>query len=87
MLLHMRTTILLPDDLYRDVRASAAGQGRTVTSFIEDALRAALRRLDEASARREPYVIRPFDGGVLPPDLDLDDNSAVLDFLDDDARS
>ncbi len=85
MLLHMRTTILLPDDLYRDVRASAAGQGRTVTSFVEEALRAALRRLDEAPPR-EPYVVRPFDGGELMPGVDLDNNAALLDLMDADDR-
>lgn len=81
----MRTTIMLPDDLYRDVRASAAGQGRTVTSFVEEALRAELRRLDERPAR-EPYVIEPFHGDGLMPGVDLDDNSALLDLMDADDR-
>lgn len=81
----MRTTIMLPDELYRDVKATAAGQGRTVTSFVEEALRTALRVLDEPPPR-EPYVIRPFGGGGLMPGVDLDDNSALLDLLDADDR-
>src|SRR5665647_3057257 len=46
MLICMRTTLMLPDDLYRQVKRAAAEGDRTVTSFVEEALRAA------AGARR-----------------------------------
>ncbi|MDR1189199.1 MAG: hypothetical protein LBK95_17410 [Bifidobacteriaceae bacterium] len=34
----MRTTLNLPDELYRQVKHSAVDQGRTVTSLVEEAL-------------------------------------------------
>lgn len=82
----MRTTIRLPDDLYRSVRVSAAAEGATVTSFIEQALRAALRR-DAASAAPEPYTVEPFVGDGLRSGVDLDDNAGLLAVMDADAGS
>lgn len=76
----MRTTVDLPDDLYRAARARAAEEGRTVSSVIEKALRALLER-DVAGPG--PYRVTPLPMG-LPgePPFDLNDNSAVLDYLD-----
>lgn len=80
----MRTTIRLPDDLYKQVRVTAATQGQTVTDFIADALRAALGRKEEAPSRM-PYRVTPFQGGGLRSGVDLDDNAALLDLMDADA--
>jgi len=44
MLICMRTTLILPDDLYRELKRVAAAADRTMTSFVEEALRAALAR-------------------------------------------
>jgi hypothetical protein len=84
MLKHMRTTIRLPDDLYRQVRLTAASEGATVTSFIEDALRAALTRREQAPPT-EPYQVQPFGGHGPQPGVDLDDNAALIDLMDADA--
>lgn len=83
MLIRMRTTILLPDDLYREVKVTAAASDRTVTSFIEEALREALARHAQArSADRRRFLIEPFgDGGVLPG-VDLTDGAALLDVME-----
>lgn len=75
----------MADDLYRRVRVTATSEGRTVTSFIEEALRAALDRQDD-SAVPSPYHVQPFDGHGLQPGVDLDDNAALLDLMDADAR-
>lgn len=80
----MRTTILLPDSLYRDTKAAAAASGRTVTSLIEDALR-------ERLARRTPNRKRPgrarlavFRGrNGVRPGIDLDDSAALLAVMED----
>lgn len=76
----MRTTMNLPDDLYRAARVRAAEEGRTVTSLLEEALRALLERSTPAP---EPYRVTPIPMG-LPgePPFDIADNSAVLDYLD-----
>lgn len=85
MLGHMRTTVILPDELYRQVKERARMQERTVTSFLEDALRAALveRRQAHDVYLAQPY--RPSRGreGVLPG-VDLNSNAALEDLMDED---
>jgi plasmid stability protein len=86
----MRTTLNLPDELYRAVKVRAASDGRTVTSVVEEALRTLLA---EHLAAPKPFVLRalplrPGDDDDLPPlPFDLSDNSAVLDYLDQVALS
>lgn len=86
MLVPVRTTIRLPDELYTEVRVQAATQGSTVTSFIEEALREALRRhLDRSS--QPPYVVEPYGDGGVQPGVDLDDNAALAELMDADDRA
>jgi hypothetical protein len=77
----MRTTMNLPDDLYRAARIRAAEEGRTVTSLLEEALRTLLDH--DAPPPRAPYRVTPLTRGI-PGEVpfDLNDNSAVLDYLD-----
>ena len=89
MLICVRTTLNIPDELYRDVRVRAAQDGRTVTSLVEEALRAALAEHQEP---RAPFVLRALplregDADDVPaPPFDTCDNSAVRDYLDEVAR-
>lgn len=85
MLWCVRTTIRLPDELYRQVRVRAATEGVTLTSFIEDALRDAFAR-HQQSAAVEPYRVKPFEGNGLQPGVDLDDNAALLGLMESDDR-
>jgi hypothetical protein len=78
----MRTTLNIADELYRRIRVRAAEEGVTVTSLVEQALQALLE-----SAAPEPagkFRIRPL-GPTGEPRVDLHDNAAVLDMLDEDA--
>lgn len=76
----MRTTMNLPDDLYRAARVRAAEEGRTVTSLLEEALR---NLLDKDSPHPAQYRVTPLTMGLAgEPPFDLSDNSAVLDYLD-----
>jgi len=79
----MRTTVRLPDDLYSQVRAAALQADLTVTSFIEDALRAALLRRQQPAAHADRYRVDVFDGTGVMPGVDLADNAALLDVMDD----
>ncbi len=82
MLFCMRTTLLLEDGLYRDVKSFAAREGRTVTSLVEEALREYLRRAVAAAAAPTYRVVPlPEDGGTLPG-VDLTDSAALLDLLE-----
>lgn len=83
MLLHMRTTILLPDDLWRKAKTAAAASGRTVTALVEDSLRERLER--GGRPRRGPRRARlPVHRGRkgVRPGVDLDDSAALLDVMD-----
>ena len=74
----MRTTINLPDELYREARVRAAREDRTVTSVLEEALRRFLA--DERPATT--YRVRELSGAPVPEGVDLDDNSALRDVMD-----
>ena len=82
MLRCMRTTVRLPDDLYRQVKVTAAEEGETVTSFIEEALRAALARHAGAAARGSTYRVTATGSGGLQPGVDLTDSAALLDLME-----
>lgn len=77
----MRTTIRLDDDLLTQVKATAARTGRTMTSFIEDALRQALARTP-ARAKTKPYRVPTFRS-ALQPGVNLDSNADTLDLMED----
>lgn len=47
----MRTTVAIPDDLYRDLQPHA--EGRSFGQLVREALRAYLDRLEEADLARE----------------------------------
>jgi len=76
----MRTTLDLDDKLYTQVKVLAAENNRTVTSVVEDALR---RLLIEHSATRKPvHLPQSKETGWVRDGVDIDDASAVRDFLD-----
>ncbi|MFT4135016.1 ribbon-helix-helix protein, CopG family [Microbacterium sp.] len=76
----MRTTLNLSDALASEVKARAAAEGRTLTSFIEEALRDRLRRQTPES----PHMPLPTfgDPGTSRFLVDIDDRDALWDALD-----
>lgn len=78
----MRTTIRLDSRLLAEAKKLAAETHRTLTSVIEDALRALLHRRVEA-AKRTKFRAKTFRGDGLRAGVDLDDNAALRDLLDD----
>ena len=77
----MRTTLNIDDDLYREVKATAARRGCSVTSLVEESLRVALaRHLDRGEVR--PLRVSTLTGGTLPG-VDLHDGSALLEVMDE----
>lgn len=81
MLPCMRTTVNLPDDLLRAAKSYAAAHGRTLTSVLEDALRAALAHRPEPATRSRMAL--PTAPGAPRPGVDLDDSAALLDLMDE----
>jgi hypothetical protein len=79
----MRTTVRLDPQLLAEAKTLAARSGRTLTSVIEDALRAAI------AARRPPrrrgkVKLTVVDGHGLRQGVDLDDTAALFDLMDAD---
>ncbi len=75
----MRTTIKIDDALLIEAKTRAASSGRTLNAVVEDALRAAFARRDDAT---RPVALPVFRGGRLMPGVDLDDSAAMLDLMD-----
>lgn len=86
MLICMRTTVHLPDDLLVRAKQKAAADGRTLTSLIEEGLRSVLNSgANAASARVLPRVSPPISvhsGGLLPG-LDPDKLNTQMQELED----
>jgi hypothetical protein len=83
MLFCMRTTLHLPGDLYREVKSTSALEGRTVTSFVEEALRLALaQRAARTHDAPPPYRVTVSGAGGTRPGIDLDSSAALLDVLE-----
>lgn len=83
----MRTTIRLDDDLLREAKAHAAATDRTLTSVIEEALRALLARRSHDPAAEERSALPSFAGDGLQPGVDLDDSAALLSLMENDEAS
>lgn len=77
----MRTTITIDDELYRRAKARAARTGQTVSQVIEDAVREALRPHGRGAAPLRALPV--FRGGGLRPGVDLTDNAALRDVMDE----
>jgi hypothetical protein len=77
----MRTTIRLDDDLLAEAREVAAESRKNLSTFIEDALRAAIAIAREP-AERVPLDLPTFGEGGLVPGVDLDQSIALIDPAD-----
>jgi len=82
----MKTTLQLPDDLYREVKATAALSGRSVTSIIEESLRDFLARATAAEPL-PPLPVSLSSGGFteefLATGIDFNNTGEVLAWLDE----
>ena len=77
----MRTTVILDDDLLKDVKQYAAEENMTFTAVIHQALRELLaRRTRAVGQKRTP--LPSFNGRGLQPGVDLDDTAALLELMD-----
>ncbi len=81
MLVCVRTTIRLDDDLFREVKAAAAASGQSLTQFVADTLRSRLRGESNAATGERPGI-PVFVGDGLQPGVDLDDSAALLDLME-----
>lgn len=76
MIMHMRTTLILPDHLVRALKRLAAKQGATLTAVVAETLR---RGLDAAPAAELPPLPRHDLGAPL---VDVADRDALYRAMD-----
>ena len=79
MLICMRTTLNLPDALVDQAKARAAQDGRTLTSLVEEGLRAVLQAREAAA----PVQLPAYGSGQGALLVDLDDRDALARALDE----
>lgn len=77
----MRTTVDLPEDLLQEAKLRAARRRVTVSSVIEDAMRASFAR-DTAAATNLVRLTTDPGGSGARPGVNLDDNASVRDIMD-----
>jgi hypothetical protein len=77
----MRTTITIDDDLLDQVRQRAAERRQTISQVIEESVRESLLRRSDPD--RKPFRVLAFNGGGLQPGVDLENNAALLDLMED----
>jgi hypothetical protein len=91
MELFMKTTIEVPDDLYRRVKAEAALQGRPMRELVEEGLRLVLARpVKEPKTRKRPSVgdlMKDYAGIVDSGVTDLATNPKYMEGFGEDGSS
>jgi hypothetical protein len=77
-----RTTVRLPPDLLARAKRKAAAEGRTLTSLVEDGLRAVVaENRKTAKAKRVLPRVCTATGGPMPG-IDITDGSALQEMDD-----
>lgn len=77
----MRTTVRLDDHLLKSAKRYAQETGRTLTGFIEDALRQALATR-HPKVRRTHVKLTTVKGHGVRPGIDLDDSASLLTMME-----
>ena len=79
MNIHMRTTLIIDDALFRELKRHAVEQNRTLSAVTQDVLRRGLA-VAKPPRRRRPGRLATFAMG--PPRVDLADRNQLYDVLD-----
>ena len=79
MIFHMRTTIVIDDDLFRELKKRAAEENRTLSQVTQETLRRGLLRRQAAS---RPTRVRLPSFAMGKPAVDLADRNQLFDILD-----
>ena len=73
----MRTTVDIPDPLYRQLKTKAASEGRSVKELI---LRGVQAELDQRKEKRSQRIIPPIIKSKKPGTLKLD-NAKIFEII------
>ena len=81
--MNTRTTITIDDELLDRLKLRAAEERTTVSALIEEELRLGeLRRAQQTAPGRGRFQLPTFDLGAPRPGVDLNDNAALLEFME-----
>ncbi|MGH9632674.1 MAG: hypothetical protein ACRD7E_30585 [Bryobacteraceae bacterium] len=74
----MRTTVDLPDPLFRELKAVAAKRGTSLKNVIRTAVEEEIRKTESKAGRRVKFPLLPSHepGSLNPSNADLEDFSA-----------
>lgn len=79
MLLCMRTTIDLDDQLFRQLKQDAARRGTTLREVVHDYIRAG--RIRKENAKKYKFRWKT-ERGQIQPGVRLDDRDSLFDLMD-----
>jgi len=79
MLLHMRTTVDISEELFRQLKRKAAAENITIRQVIENALRV---YLGKQKPRKGYHLTWKTERGRILPGVRLDDRDALFDLMD-----
>ena len=81
MVFHMKTTLMIPDRVFAEIKKEAARQKATLSEVVEAALRLYLQRVNE---HPKPPALGSFDGGRCL--VDISDREKLYEFFDSETR-
>lgn len=82
MLLCMRTTVDISDDLMIELKRVAAELRRPLRELIEDAIRSSLAKNKEPRRQKESQRVITFRGRGVRPGVHLDSMRELLDIME-----
>jgi hypothetical protein len=77
MVFHMKTTLVIPDTIFKDLKRRAAERHETMSALATEYLLMGLR---ESRKPRRPFRLPSFKMGL--PKVNLADREALYDVLD-----
>ncbi len=85
MIISMRTSIILDDELAKNLRNAAKERGLSLSAFLAEAGRAALKAA--SSMEEEPFELIVAGGRGIQRGIDLDKTSRLLAAEDEQAEN
>jgi hypothetical protein len=77
MVFHMKTTLIIPDPVFRDLKRRAAERGETLSTLVTECLR---QGLSVSRRRKRPFSLPSFSVGRLL--VDVANRDALYDVLE-----
>lgn len=79
----MRTTLVIDDQIYRQVKLVAAQDNSTISSVVEEALRSLIERRTACPATPNRPMPLAQSAGWVKPGVDIYDSRQLTEILDE----